>query len=98
MTTAPGVCRYCRCTEANACRLPEGDTCWWINAGRDVCSNPACIRRLYADKAIRDAELRRRTRKRTPAEIHALKLEEARQKRAQYREAAKARRKQRGVA
>jgi hypothetical protein len=41
---APGRCRHCSCTEDNACGLPEGEGCCWINPNRTVCSNPSCIK------------------------------------------------------
>ena len=47
-TIQPGVCRYCRCTEDRACRIPpygSDDTCAWMpDTMRTVCSNPQCIR------------------------------------------------------
>ena len=43
-TVTPGTCRHCRCTEENACILHTGDTCWWTNDERTVCSNPSCIK------------------------------------------------------
>jgi len=64
MTTmpAPGTCRHCHCTEDNACRLSEGDTCCWTNLERNVCSNPACIKaesaRVARVKAARPRPLR----------------------------------------
>lgn len=88
-----GVCHYCRCTEDNACKLPNGDPCGWFVAGRNVCNAPACIRAFQGEVERMLAEMARRPRKRTPGEVHEQILEEARQKRRQYREAAKARRK-----
>jgi hypothetical protein len=41
---APGTCRHCRCTEDNACRLAEGETCSWMDRTRTVCSSPSCIK------------------------------------------------------
>ena len=40
---APGTCRHCGCTEDNACILPSGDPCCWLDAGRTVCSRSDCI-------------------------------------------------------
>ena len=39
----PGVCQICQCTEYRACRLPDGDTCCWLDAARTLCNNPRCI-------------------------------------------------------
>ena len=44
---APGHCRYCQCTEDNACKLPSGDTCCWLDRERTVCSNDGCARRSF---------------------------------------------------
>lgn len=56
---APGVCRHCRCTEDNACRLPEGEACCWADPARTVCSNPSCLKaekaRIAAAKAAAKA-------------------------------------------
>jgi hypothetical protein len=48
----PGVCRYCRCTEARAC--PGG--CAWIDADSTVCSAPACEEKWVTDNKLRAAE------------------------------------------
>jgi len=45
----PGVCRYCRCTEGNACRLPDGDGCAWFDAGRTLCNSPVCLNQYFVD-------------------------------------------------
>jgi len=59
-----GVCRHCRCTEANACLLRDGDTCCWINRERNVCSSPACIlaeeRRVRSLRNVKPAKSRSR--------------------------------------
>lgn len=34
-----GVCRYCGCTEENACK----GGCSWMNAEQTICSNPDCV-------------------------------------------------------
>lgn len=77
-----GKCKYCGCTEDNACRLPEGGTCWWLVKARDVCTGPRCQTAYFAAqrKASLDAYLNR-PKKRTPAEIHALKMQERRARR-----------------
>ena len=41
-----GECKYCGCTEDNAC---EGG-CSWINAEQTICSNPECVAEDEADK------------------------------------------------
>ena len=43
----PGVCRYCQCTEDEAC---EGG-CSWVNAEQTVCSNPECVEEMKAEAA-----------------------------------------------
>lgn len=54
-----GRCRYCHCTEKNACRIAlraEGRipglkasiTCSWINEQETVCSAPTCVRKHRA--------------------------------------------------
>ena len=57
-----GVCRYCRCSPEEPCRLRTGDDCHWINGARNCCSNPACERaRLQESRSGRDGtELARR--------------------------------------
>lgn len=37
-------CMYCGCTDANACRLRDGEPCVWSNSLCTVCTNPACLR------------------------------------------------------
>jgi hypothetical protein len=80
-----GRCRYCRCTEDNPCRLPEGDACSWFDRSRTVCTNPACLTAIFAaqyrekEQAARaQAQARRR---RTPGEVAALIVAEKKQKR-----------------
>jgi len=51
LTIIPGRCRECGCTEDNACRLGDGDTCCWYDQNRTVCSAPACIRQYEAKRA-----------------------------------------------
>ncbi len=62
----PGTCRICGCTEDRACvfvdiagegshgeRDPERVlTCWWIDAGKTLCSNPECIAQVPLDELI----------------------------------------------
>ena len=33
-----GRCRWCQCTERNACPGPFGEGCSWANAARTLCS------------------------------------------------------------
>lgn len=47
----PGVCRYCRCTEARAC---EGG-CRWLFPEHTVCSAPACEAKFVEDNMMRTA-------------------------------------------
>jgi hypothetical protein len=77
-----GTCRFCGCTEAKPCKLPDGESCWWLLASRNCCTAPACISAYYAAREGAALQAwRARPRKRTPAQIHALKLEERRAKR-----------------
>jgi hypothetical protein len=92
MNNPPGICRYCRCTETNACRLPNGDTCVWLTADRDVCSAPACIRQYRVDMDRAGEAARRAQRRPTPADIHARMQEERRARVRRARQAARARR------
>ena len=52
------ACRFCKCTERNACATPTG-RCFWI--APDICSAPACVHKFYASMAPRErAELDRK--------------------------------------
>jgi hypothetical protein len=82
---APGTCRHCDCTEANACRLPEGDTCAWVNPERTVCSNPACIKAEKARMARARAEAPRPPRRLNRFDIWEQQAERRREKRRQAR-------------
>lgn len=88
-----GTCRYCRCTEDNACRLPDGEPCSWLVATQDVCNSPSCIREHQAALAKAQAARSRRPRRLNSAEIHQLKMAELAARRRRWREAAKARKK-----
>ena len=44
-TSSVPHCRICHCSEDSPCRLNTGDACCWVSIARDLCSNPACIRR-----------------------------------------------------
>jgi hypothetical protein len=63
----PGKCRYCGCTESNACVLQDGDTCSWHDNTRTVCTAPGCVRQFIADSRRR----RPVRRKKSTAEVHA---------------------------
>lgn len=91
----PGQCRFCRCTESNACKLPDGDPCSWFTTDRTVCTAPACLNAHFAEQRRLMAEGSRATRKRTPGQIHALKKEE---RNAKQRAARAKRKQQRGAA
>lgn len=61
-THAPGVCRVCGCTENRACIIQWGpgeslDTvkaCWWIDAKKTLCSNPACLAKVPLEQIERE--------------------------------------------
>lgn len=73
MRPIPGQCRFCHCTESNACSTPPcGEPCAWVDRNRTVCSNPSCLRAWGELKRRLEYEARKRNRKKTPAEIHAL--------------------------
>jgi hypothetical protein len=75
------VCRYCGIRDEQV----DGDRRRWLNRERNLCNAPGCIRQWSAmlDRAV--AAANRRPRKRTPAEIHQLKLQEKRDARRRYR-------------
>ncbi len=83
-----GKCRFCGCgsseDEASACNT-VGGKCHWFDFERTVCSAERCVRAFGQERAKLKAE---RNRKRTPAEIHALMMEERKSRR---RKSAKAR-------
>lgn len=59
-----GVCRFCGCTERNACGiyLPmdfDTVTCSWLDATRTVCTNVRCIDAHHREE--RQAKRRPRT-------------------------------------
>jgi ParB family chromosome partitioning protein len=45
-----GVCKFCRCTEDDACRLDGGVNCSWMDAEQTVCSNPDCVAQYKAEQ------------------------------------------------
>ena len=73
-------CRYCRCTEDNACVLEDGDTCI-LNEATMVCNRPACV--IAQDNARKAYEWQQKqaNRKRTPAEVQAVIAAEKKQSR-----------------
>lgn len=80
-----GVCRFCGCgaaeDESKACTTPTGDPCHWHDYQRTTCSNPPCVRAWETwYKNFKD-ERKEKNRKRTPAEIHALILQERKDRR-----------------
>ncbi len=80
-TLTPGRCRFCKCTESNACTLPDGDPCSWFAADRTVCTAPACIAAFFIEQRRAMAMADKRAKKRTPGQIHALMQEEKRARR-----------------
>lgn len=77
-----GICRYCRCIESNACKLPDGEACAWFDNERTVCSAPACLAAHFRERERRQRE--QRPRRRSPAEILEIRKQEqlARRRRA----------------
>lgn len=77
-----GRCHYCEITDAEV----DGDKVSWLGARRTVCSKPGCVARFRADTAREEMRVRPQRRRRTPADIHELKREEARSRRRAARE------------
>ncbi|HZP33937.1 MAG TPA: hypothetical protein VFB23_11315 [Candidatus Acidoferrales bacterium] len=52
----PGTCRICGCTERNACHIQVGNAefvgCYWVDAGKTLCSNPECVAQVPLDELI----------------------------------------------
>lgn len=51
-------CKYCGCTESNACILGLGlfgrpQTCSWIDSTKTVCNSPACIRAHHSARTAK---------------------------------------------
>jgi hypothetical protein len=67
-----GVCRYCRCTDTNACVITirahtkppctKSITCSWINKQQTVCSAPSCLRKHRAHERAKKMRQRIRIR------------------------------------
>lgn len=34
-----GTCKYCGCTDNNACNHPDHGPCWWIDDSHEICSH-----------------------------------------------------------
>jgi hypothetical protein len=82
-----GVCQFCKITDAEV----DGDRISWLNDKRNCCNGAGCVRAYNAKARDRAADLARATRKRTPAEIDALKKEERAARRRRARQALEAR-------
>lgn len=67
-----GTCRLCGCTEMQRCTTPTGEPCYWFSADRTVCSNPPCVRRFTGELAQQKSDAQKRSRKKSPGEIHDL--------------------------
>jgi hypothetical protein len=80
-----GKCRFCKADEARV----DGDKLSWFGPDRTCCSQYDCIRQHWAE--IDRAKRLRRPRKRTPADIHEIKLAERSARSRRTRDAAKAR-------
>ena len=78
-----GICRYCRCTENNACRitlraarrnpaLKASITCSWLNDEQTVCTNPQCVRKHKIHE--RTKKMRRKIRVRHGRQLQARRI------------------------
>lgn len=79
-----GTCRFCRChgpDSDDACKVPGGDTCVWMDNTRTVCTGVACQVAYFAEFRRKSSDASARFRKRSPAEIHRLMKEERNAKR-----------------
>lgn len=84
-----GICRYCAIAEERV----DGDRIRWLGRRRTVCNQPGCVRKFGLDIDRAEKADRRAKRKRTPAEIHELILDEKRRKRPASRERSRQRKK-----
>ncbi|HCT62081.1 MULTISPECIES: hypothetical protein [Acidobacterium] len=41
-----GICRFCGCSDFNACREKNGRNCRWANPERTLCDSTSCLRQL----------------------------------------------------
>jgi hypothetical protein len=48
----PGVCRYCGCTEDNACLTAGERLCGWLDLERTVCDAPPCVARFGGEGGL----------------------------------------------
>ena len=57
----PGVCRHCRCTEADV----DGDKRSWVDSTRTCCNSYGCVKaeRARKDAALAASSAERRARK-----------------------------------
>lgn len=77
-----GECHYCHVRDAEV----DGDKIAWFRPERDLCNQYGCRRRF--ESAVMQVQIRmapRRPPKRTPAEIHELKMQERRDARRRSR-------------
>jgi hypothetical protein len=79
MTIRAGICRHCRCTEDDPCRLYTGEPCSWADATRTVCNNPSCLKSEATRKRLVAAS---RPRRLMSADVHALIRGRGRKRRA----------------
>lgn len=73
-----GVCHYCAIADDQV----DGDRIRWLGRRRKVCNQSGCVRRFNADIDRAEPEDRQARRKRTPGDIHLLKMQEKRERRA----------------
>jgi hypothetical protein len=76
-----GVCHYCTISDDQV----DGDRVRWLGRRRKVCNRSICVKRFNVDIDRAEMEDRQVTRKRTPADIHLLKMQEKRERRAASR-------------
>lgn len=81
-----GVCHFCGVTAEQV----DGDRIRWLGQRRTVCSQPGCVRRLWLAVDQEERRTHQARRKRTPADIHQLKLAEAKARRRASRRKGKA--------
>ncbi len=58
VSTTPGRCRVCGCTENTPCSLGAGFLCWWVDADHTLCSAPACLAVVPIDELDAAAGIR----------------------------------------
>ena len=46
-----GICRFCGCTEDNACRKGNGLPCGWANVGHSRCNSEQCLEKFRKESA-----------------------------------------------